>query len=51
VLDVVHSRTAPKLALDEVEVMLTVETRGPAHREEVLAALDGAGFVVSAQDV
>jgi threonine dehydratase len=31
--------------------MLTVETRGPAHREEVLAALDGAGFVVSAQDV
>jgi threonine dehydratase len=51
VLDVVHSRTAPKLALDEVEVMLTVETRGPAHREEVLAALGGAGFVVSAQDV
>jgi threonine dehydratase len=51
VLDVVHSRTAPTLALDEVEVMLTVETRGPAHREEVLAALDGAGFVVSAQDV
>jgi threonine dehydratase len=47
VLDVVHSRTAPKLALDEVEVMLTVETRGPSHREEVLAALVGAGFVVS----
>jgi threonine dehydratase len=50
VLDVVHSRTAPKLALDEVEVMLTVETRGPAHREEVLAALGGAGFVVSVED-
>jgi threonine dehydratase len=49
VLDVVHSRTAPKLALDEVEVMLTVETRGPAHREEVLAALGGAGFVVSVE--
>jgi threonine dehydratase len=47
VLDVVHSRTAPKLALDEVEVMLTVETRGSAHREEVLTALRGAGFVVS----
>jgi threonine dehydratase len=47
VLDVVHSRTAPKLALDEVEVMLTVETRGPSHREDVLAALGGAGFVVS----
>jgi threonine dehydratase len=30
--------------------MLTVETRGPAHREEVLAALDGAGFVVSVEN-
>jgi len=49
VLDVVHFRTAPKLALDEAEVMLTVETRGPAHREEVLAALGGAGFVVSVE--
>lgn len=47
VLDVVHSRTAPKLGLDEVEVMLTVETRGPGHREEVLAALGSAGFAVS----
>ena len=47
VLDVVHSRTAPKLALDEVEVMLTVETRGPSHREEVLGGLRGAGFTVS----
>ena len=26
----------PDVALDEVEVMLTVETRGRAHREEVL---------------
>jgi threonine dehydratase len=50
VLDVVHSRTAPKLALDEVEVLLTVETRGPAHREHVLAALGGAGFVVAVED-
>jgi threonine dehydratase len=50
VLDVVHSRTAPKLALDEVEVMLTVETRGPAHREQVLAALGGAGYVVAVED-
>lgn len=50
VLDVVHSRTARKLALDEVEVRLTLETRGQAHREEVLAALTGAGFVVSVED-
>ncbi|WP_421844670.1 threonine ammonia-lyase [Mycobacterium sp.] len=50
VLDVVHSRTAPKLAIEEVEVMLTVATRGSAHREEVLAALAGAGFVVTVDD-
>lgn len=50
VLDVVHSRTARKLALDEVEVRLTLETRGQAHREEVLTALTGAGFVVSVED-
>jgi threonine dehydratase len=50
VLDVVHSRTAPKLALEEVEVMLTVETRGPTHRARVLAALGGAGFVVAVED-
>lgn len=50
VLDVVHSRTARKLALDEVEVRLTLETRGPEHREEVLAALTGAEFVVSIED-
>ncbi|ORB87307.1 threonine ammonia-lyase [Mycobacterium kansasii] len=50
VLDVVHFRTARKLALDEVEVRLTLETRGPTHREEVLTALIGAGFVVSIDD-
>lgn len=50
VLDVVHSRTARKLALDEVEVRLTLETRGQAHREDLLAALIEAGFVVSVED-
>ncbi|MFV1499010.1 threonine ammonia-lyase [Mycobacterium kansasii] len=50
VLDVVHVRTARKLALDEVEVRLTLETRGAAHREEVLEALIGAGFVVCVED-
>jgi len=30
--------------------MLTVETRGPAHREQVLAALGGAGYVVAVED-
>lgn len=50
VLDVVHSRTAPKLAFDEVEVMLTVETRGPDHRVKVLTALRDGGFVVTVED-
>lgn len=50
VLDVVHSRTARTLALDEAAVRLTLETRGHPHREEVLAALTGAGFVVSVED-
>jgi threonine dehydratase len=39
VLDVEHVRTGPKLHLDEVEVALQLETRGPDHCDEVLAAL------------
>ncbi|MFE3105568.1 threonine ammonia-lyase [Nocardia tengchongensis] len=50
VLDVAHSRTFPWLAIDEVEVLLTLETRGPAHREEVLTALADAGYLVRVQD-
>ncbi|WP_369633788.1 threonine ammonia-lyase [Nocardia sp. JMUB6875] len=50
VLDVVHSRTGAWLAIDEVEVLLTLETRGPAHRDEVLDALETAGYVVRVAD-
>jgi threonine dehydratase len=39
VLDVEHLRTGPKLHLDEVEVALQLETRGPDHCDDVLAAL------------
>jgi threonine dehydratase len=46
VVDVVHSRTAGQLALDEVQVALTMETRGAQHRSEVLDALRDAGYVV-----
>ncbi|MEE2034699.1 threonine ammonia-lyase [Rhodococcus chondri] len=46
VVDVVHSRTTGKLALDEVQVALTLETRGPQHRRDVLEALAAAGYVV-----
>ena len=39
VLDVEHLRTGPKLHLDEVEVALQLETRGPDHCDDVLSAL------------
>ena len=47
VLDVEHSRTGPKLHLGEVEVALSVETRGPDHCEGLLAALRQAGRPLS----
>ncbi len=50
VLDVVHSRTGAWLAIDEVEVLLTLETRGPVHRDEVLTALADVGYVVRVED-
>jgi threonine dehydratase len=44
VLDVEHVRTGPKLHLDEVEVALQLETRGPDHCADVLARLRAAGY-------
>ncbi|SNT51708.1 threonine ammonia-lyase [Rhodococcoides kyotonense] len=46
VVDVVHSRTGGQLGLEEVEVSLTVETRGPEHRQELLDAFAHAGYTV-----
>ena len=47
VLDVVHERTSASLHLDEVEVLLQVETRGAEHAERVLAHLRGCGYTVT----
>jgi threonine dehydratase len=47
VIDVEHSRTTSHLDLGEVEVALSVETRGAEHRVELLAALSGSGHAVS----
>jgi threonine dehydratase len=47
VLDVVHERTSSHLHLDEVEVAMQVETRGPEHAERVLARLHECGYHVS----
>ena len=46
VLDVEHSRTGRGLHLDEVEVELQLETRGPEHSDEVLDRLGAASYAV-----
>jgi threonine dehydratase len=46
VLDVVHERVAPRLRVDEVEVLLQVETRGPGHCDEVISQLRQAGYTL-----
>jgi threonine dehydratase len=46
VIEVEHMRTDPKLNVDEVEVQLQLETRGPDHCEDVLAALRAAGYTL-----
>ncbi len=44
VLDVVHERTAARLHLDEVEVLLQLETRGAEHCDKVLGQLRRCGY-------
>lgn len=46
VVDVTHERISARLHLDEVEVQLQLETRGPAHCEEVLGTLRREGYKV-----
>jgi threonine dehydratase len=46
VLGIVHERVAPQLHVDEAEVLLQVETRGPGHCEEVITQLRRAGYTL-----
>jgi threonine dehydratase len=46
VIEVSHERLAPSLRVDEVEVVLQVETRGPEHCEDVKAKLRAAGYAI-----
>lgn len=46
VLSVEHHRAGLALGVDEVEVLLTLETRDPDHRHEIVASIAGAGFAV-----
>jgi threonine dehydratase len=48
VLEVDHHRSGWTLGIHEVQVQMTVETRGPEHRGVVLDALKGAGYRVDA---
>jgi threonine dehydratase len=46
ILEVAHQRAGRSLGVYDVEVVLTIETRGHDHREEAVAALRSAGFAV-----
>jgi threonine dehydratase len=47
VLEVSHERLVPSLRVDEVEVVLQIETRGPEHCEDVKAKLLAAGYAMT----
>lgn len=46
VLDVEHHRTGPRLPIQQVEVMLTLETRDRAHCDGLLTVLRTRGYAV-----
>lgn len=45
VVDVIHSRVSGELRLGEVQVTVSLETKGPDHQAEVREALSGAGYL------
>ena len=47
--EVHHQRAFTMLAVQNVEIELVIQTRGPAHIVQVLAALNAAGFEATAQ--
>ena len=46
VLDVVHERVTADLRVDEAEVSLHLETRGPEHTDSVISQLRKAGYTL-----
>jgi threonine dehydratase len=46
VLEVEHHRVGVQLVVDKVEVMLTLETRDPGHRDDAVKSLRARGFSV-----
>jgi threonine dehydratase len=47
VLGVDHHRAGVRVGIDEVEIVLTVETRDPTHRGQVVDSLRAAGYAVA----
>jgi threonine dehydratase len=47
VVDVAHSRESPRLSFGEVEVALSVETRGRDHSAALISMLRGSGYRVA----
>ncbi len=47
VVDVAHSRQSPRLSFGEVEVALSVETRGPGHSAALISMLRDSGYRVA----
>jgi threonine dehydratase len=47
VVDVSHLRTNPRLAVDEVEITIDLETRGADHREQLLDHLRQRGYRIT----
>jgi len=47
IVDVDHRRQDPRLALGEVEISMSVETRGAAHADRLTGALRAAGYTVT----
>ncbi|KGN40194.1 threonine ammonia-lyase [Knoellia aerolata] len=46
ILEVEHIRTGPQINVDEVEIALRLETRGPEHCARVLDAMRAKGYTV-----
>jgi threonine dehydratase len=47
IVDVAHSRQNPRLSFGEVDVALSVETRGPGHSATLIATLEAVGYAVT----
>jgi threonine dehydratase len=46
VVEVDHSRSSPDLGVDEVEIVIEVETRGPQHSTDIINAINASGVSV-----